>query len=106
MFSSSWGESAGAISAGLHMVANNGNTEGLFRAAFMQSGSPLPVADITHGQVYYDAIVAQTGCSKSSDTLACLRTVPYSALKAAMDRSPGVFAYQVSMPPKPQKRLD
>ncbi|KAF4576963.1 hypothetical protein EYR36_004947 [Pleurotus pulmonarius] len=51
-----WGESAGAISAALHMVANNGNHEGLFRGAFMQSGSPIPVGDISHGQTYYDAI--------------------------------------------------
>ncbi len=46
----SWGESAGAVSAALHMVANDGNNEGLFRAAFMQSGSPIPVGDITNGQ--------------------------------------------------------
>ena len=46
----SWGESAGAVSAALHMVANDGDTEGLFRAAFMESGSPIPVGDITNGQ--------------------------------------------------------
>ena len=44
----SWGQSAGAISVGLHMLANGGDTEGLFRAAFMQSGAPTPVGDITH----------------------------------------------------------
>jgi acetylcholinesterase len=30
------------------MLVNGGNTEGLFRAAFMESGSPLPVGDITY----------------------------------------------------------
>lgn len=30
-----WGESAGAISAALQMTTNGGDTEGLFRAAFM-----------------------------------------------------------------------
>ena len=45
---SSWGESAGAISVSLHMLANGGNTEGLFRAAFMMSGSPTSIGDITH----------------------------------------------------------
>ncbi|KAF5376472.1 hypothetical protein D9615_008628 [Tricholomella constricta] len=89
-----WGESAGAISASLQMVANNGNTEGLFRAGFLQSGSPIPVADITHGQKYYDAIISQTGCSSSSDSLACLRTVPYKTLKAAINQSPGILDYQ------------
>lgn len=27
------------------MVANNGDNEGLFRAGFMESGSPIPVGD-------------------------------------------------------------
>ncbi|KAJ8521685.1 hypothetical protein ONZ45_g1652 [Pleurotus djamor] len=54
-----WGDSAGAIASALHMVANNGNNEGLFRGAFMQSGSPIPVGDITHGQPYYDAILSR-----------------------------------------------
>ncbi len=98
MSSSSWGESAGAISASLHMLAKGGNTEGLFRAAFMESGAPIPVGDITKGQVYYDSIVSDTGCSSASDTLACLRLVPYSQLKASMDNVPGIFSYQVSMP--------
>ncbi|KAJ3770486.1 Alpha/Beta hydrolase protein [Lentinula raphanica] len=89
-----WGESAGAISAALHMVTNGGDTEGLFRAAFMQSGSPIPVGDITDGQFYYDELVEATGCSGSDDTLNCLRGVDYSVLKAAVDATPGIFAYQ------------
>ncbi|KAJ7505885.1 Alpha/Beta hydrolase protein [Mycena galericulata] len=89
-----WGESAGAISVSLQMLANGGNTEGLFRAAFMESGSPIPVGSIDNGQKYYDAIVDQTGCSGAADTLACLRTVPYATLKAAQNASPGIFSYQ------------
>ncbi|KAJ7660448.1 carotenoid ester lipase precursor [Mycena rosella] len=89
-----WGESAGAISVSLQMLANGGNTEGLFRAGFMQSGSPIPVGPIENGQKYYDAIVANTGCSGAADTLACLRTVPYATLLAAQNASPGIFAYQ------------
>ena len=46
----SWGESAGAISVALHMLADGGDTKGLFRAGFMQSGAPIPVGDITNGQ--------------------------------------------------------
>ncbi|OBZ75690.1 Lipase 1 [Grifola frondosa] len=89
-----WGQSAGAISAALHMLANGGDTEGLFRGAFMQSGGPIPVGDITHGQSQYDALVAQTGCSGTADTLECMRHVPYDILKQAVDRSPGFFDYQ------------
>ena len=61
----------------------------------MQSGSPIPTGDISHGQKYYDALVSQTGCSGASDTLECLRQLPFNTLKAAVDASPGLFAYQV-----------
>ncbi|KAI0763529.1 carotenoid ester lipase precursor [Trametes elegans] len=89
-----WGESAGAISVSLHLLANGGDPQGLFRGAFMQSGSPIPVGDISHGQADYDAIVAQTGCAGAADTLQCLRGVPFDKLKKAVDASPGIFAPQ------------
>ncbi|KAH8982264.1 carotenoid ester lipase precursor [Lactarius akahatsu] len=67
-----WGESAGAIS----------------------SGGPIPVGDIENGQRYYDFMVEKTGCSRAKDTLDCLRKVPYTTYKRAMDDSPDFFAYQ------------
>lgn len=91
----SWGESAGAISVSMHMLTNGGDNEGLFRAGFMESGSPIPVGDIANGQKYYDFIVDKTGCSGASDTLQCLRGVPYADLKAAVDETPSIFSYQV-----------
>ncbi|KAH7906742.1 Alpha/Beta hydrolase protein [Hygrophoropsis aurantiaca] len=89
-----WGESSGAISVALQMLTNGGNSEGLFRAAFMQSGASIPLGDITRGQAYYDDIVSRTNCEGSKDTLACLRTIPYDDLKAAVDNSPRVLSYQ------------
>ncbi|KIY52465.1 alpha/beta-hydrolase [Fistulina hepatica ATCC 64428] len=89
-----WGQSAGAISVALQMLTNDGDTEGLFRAAFMQSGAPIPVGNITQGQKYYDQIVEETGCSGASDTLECLRGVSYDTLVDAMNNSPFFFAYQ------------
>lgn len=77
------------------MLAFGGQTNGLFRAGFMMSGAPIPVGDITKGQKYYDAVVADTGCGKANDTLACLRTVPYQRLKDAINKSPSMFSYQV-----------
>ncbi|KAF9265193.1 alpha/beta-hydrolase [Marasmius fiardii PR-910] len=89
-----WGESAGAISVSLHMLVEGGDPKGLFRAGFMQSGAPLSVGDVTTGQpVFYDAIVQGTGCSGASDTLACLRTVPFANLKAAIDKTPTIFDF-------------
>jgi len=87
-----WGESAGAISVSLQMLTNGGNTEGLFRGGFMQSGSPTPVGDITHGQPGYDMLVSETGCTGLSDTLACLRNVSAATLQAAIDKSPSIFS--------------
>lgn len=89
-----WGESAGAISVALQMITNNGNTEGLFRGGFMQSGASVSVGDITNGQQYYDAIVSQTGCTGASDTLDCLRGVPYKEIMSAINTTPGFFSYQ------------
>ncbi|KAH6874981.1 carotenoid ester lipase, partial [Coprinopsis sp. MPI-PUGE-AT-0042] len=98
-----WGESAGAISAGLQMVANNGTDEGLFHAAFMQSGAPVPLGDLTGGQPYYDDLVNATGCSGQNDTLSCLRSVPIANLTEGINQSPGIFAYQsVAIPWAPR----
>ncbi|KAI9443553.1 carotenoid ester lipase precursor [Lactarius indigo] len=89
-----WGESAGAISVAMQMITNGGNNEGLFRGAVMQSGGPIPVGDIKNGQRYYDFMVEKTGCQGRADTLDCLRKVPYTTYKKAMDESPNMFSYQ------------
>ncbi|KAI0699606.1 carotenoid ester lipase precursor [Cerioporus squamosus] len=61
-----WGQSAGAISSFLY--ANNGNTQGLFRVAIMNSGTAVPTGDITE---------------------ACLRAVPVDSLLAAAKKVDG-----------------
>lgn len=91
----SWGESSGAISVALQMLTSEGNTEGLFRAAVMESGASIPVGAIENGQIYYDAIVRDTGCSGAADTLQCLREAPFDNLKAAIDNTPSLFSFQV-----------
>ncbi|CAA7264894.1 unnamed protein product [Cyclocybe aegerita] len=91
-----WGQSSGSISTGLQIFSNGGDNEGLFRAVFMMSGSPLPIGNITkgNGQTGYDGLVADTGCSGSNDTLTCLRSLPFPVLKAAVDRTQNLFSYQ------------
>ncbi|KAI0682884.1 carotenoid ester lipase [Cerioporus squamosus] len=91
-----WGESAGSVAVALQMQANGGNTEGFFRAAFMESGALLPTGtvDNPYVQANYDQIVADTGCSNATDTLACLRTIPADALKAAMDQTPSFVGFR------------
>jgi acetylcholinesterase len=78
------------------MVANGGDNEGLFRGAFMESGSVRPmVGDVTVGQPDYDALVQETGCTGAQDTLECLRQAPFPALQAAMNNSLGYLSYRV-----------
>ncbi|KAI0060995.1 carotenoid ester lipase precursor [Artomyces pyxidatus] len=88
-----WGQSAGAISVSLQLVTNGGNNEGLFRAAFMDSGSPLPVGPIAEEQSVYDTFVANVGCSHSYNTLQCLREAPITKIRAAIGDSPNIFSF-------------
>ncbi|KAL4793842.1 carboxylesterase family protein [Aspergillus venezuelensis] len=77
-----WGESAGAYSVGAHLVANGGDNEGLFRAAIMESGNAVgpPWNGTDWYQPMYDRIVERAGCSGSTDTLQCLRDLPFDTL--------------------------
>ncbi|KAF8129906.1 Alpha/Beta hydrolase protein [Boletus edulis] len=90
------GQSAGAISALLQMVAYDGQSDGLFHGAVMVSGSVLPSFDITfpRAQGIYDFLVAQTNCSIASDTLDCLRQAPYESIYNAVLQTPSIFSYQ------------
>ncbi|KAF1945923.1 alpha/beta-hydrolase [Clathrospora elynae] len=94
-----WGESAGAISVLDQMMLYDGdiNYKGkpLFRAGIMNSGSVVPAdpVDCPKGQAIYDRVVEVAGCSGSSDTLACLRTVPYTKFLNAANTVPGVLGY-------------
>jgi len=77
------------------MVTNGGDTEGLFRGAFMQSGAVTPNGDVSLGQQDYDDLVRAAGCAGAEDTLECLRQIPFSVLKEAVDMSQGFYSYRV-----------
>ncbi|KAJ5695967.1 hypothetical protein N7536_006379 [Penicillium majusculum] len=85
-----WGESAGAESTGAQLVAYGGQDQGLFRGVMLQSGGPInPYRYNTPKEwdVYYHNILRSTNCSRSADTLACLRTVPVESLFAVFNSS-------------------
>jgi hypothetical protein len=88
-----FGESAGAISIAMHLLAYSGNLAApyskkpLFRAAIMQSGSPIPVGTAERGQASFDTIAKATNCYGTKDAIACLRAVPYDKLLAATSES-------------------
>lgn len=105
-----WGESAGSISVFNQMALYNGNNtykgKPLFRAAVMDSGSIVPAdpVDCPRAQDIYNTVVDKAGCSGTSDTLACLRTVDYETFLKATTSVPGAFDYQsvaLSYVPRP-----
>ncbi|KAI9368145.1 Alpha/Beta hydrolase protein [Aspergillus egyptiacus] len=93
-----FGESAGAMSVGTHLIAYGGRDDGLFRAAIMQSGGSITAGpmDTTGYQGMYDEIVGRVGCASSGDTLQCLREVPFATLNAVFNGTGGNPAYGFS----------
>lgn len=91
----SWGESAGSESVAFHMLVNGGNTEGLFRAGWMESGSVNPAGNISNVQPHFDFIASETGCADEIDILECLREVPTSVIQAAVDKTSTYVSFQV-----------
>jgi acetylcholinesterase len=76
-----WGESAGARSLGMQLIAYDGQFDGLFRSAIMESGSPVTkFVDAATWQPYFDAVVEKTGCANATNHLDCLRELPAQAL--------------------------
>ncbi|KAK5132640.1 hypothetical protein LTR08_008762 [Meristemomyces frigidus] len=85
-----WGESAGAASVGLQLTAYNGRDDGLFRGGIMESGNPVLYSsfrDVEQYQPIYDGIVANASCQNATDTLDCLRQVPFATLNAMFNTS-------------------
>ncbi|KAF6827642.1 Lipase 1-like protein 4 [Colletotrichum musicola] len=83
-----WGESAGARSLGMQLIAYDGKHDDLFRSAILQSGSSVAKFVGTDAwQPYFDAVVEKTGCAAAGDRLACLRGLPWQTLNAVFNGS-------------------
>lgn len=94
-----FGESAGSMSVLDQMVLYDGDHtykgQPLFRGAIMDSGSISPTlpVDSEPPQQIYDTVVTSAGCSSSSDTLNCLRSVDYTMILNAVCSVPGFLSY-------------
>ncbi|KAH8172311.1 carboxylesterase family protein [Sarocladium implicatum] len=76
-----WGESAGARSLGMQLIAYEGQSGNLFHQASLESGSPVAIFhDASYWQPYFDALVDKTGCGNVTDHLHCLRELPWQTL--------------------------
>ncbi|KAL5115632.1 hypothetical protein ACEQ8H_006431 [Pleosporales sp. CAS-2024a] len=109
-----WGESAGSLSVMDQMLLYDGDIsykgKNLFRGGIMNSGSIVPTepVDSTKAQAIYDTVVEAAGCSGSSDTLGCLRTIPYTQLLQACNTVPGILGYatvNLSYLPRPDHKV-
>ncbi|MCJ1474853.1 hypothetical protein MMC13_003513 [Lambiella insularis] len=98
-----WGESAGAISVGLHLLAYNGRDDGLFSGAIAESGPPsgagLLNPTTSLAEVLYKNITAAAGCSNVTDRLACLRLLSTKDLDHILSPITGEDNYQIYFGP-------
>ncbi|KAL3456733.1 Alpha/Beta hydrolase protein [Aspergillus heterothallicus] len=114
-----WGQSSGGMLVFDQMVLFDGDNmykgRPLFQGAIMSSGGVLAAdpVDGEKGQAIYNAVVAAGGCSTSqsnhnTDTLACLRSLPYETFHRAVSSVPGPISYQssaLSYIPRPDGRV-
>lgn len=87
-----WGESAGGLSVGLHIMAYGGRDDKLFRAGIMESGNPVNYVafrNTTYYQPLYDQVLSATGYlnNNTGDSLDHLRSLPYDQLNAVFNTS-------------------
>ncbi|KAK3945319.1 hypothetical protein QBC46DRAFT_455519 [Diplogelasinospora grovesii] len=90
-----WGESSGAESLSAQVLAYNGRDDGLFRGAMAESGFggvleryPGVLNATEDMQTAYDTLVGRTSCAgNASDTLGCLRGLPFSEIDAALNET-------------------
>ncbi|KAK0536103.1 hypothetical protein OC834_001288 [Tilletia horrida] len=90
------GQSAGAFIVGNQLLAKGGNTQGLFQAAIMESGSPgsasiLPPNHPRLDETFAD-ISRSVGCPTRPSDLSCLKSIPASRLAAAANAVTESFA--------------
>ncbi|KAI9049954.1 hypothetical protein LZ554_006101 [Drepanopeziza brunnea f. sp. 'monogermtubi'] len=86
-----YGESAGAISIGYHLLAYGGRDEKLFSAAICQSGGPWYFGNYASsevGEANYQAVLNATNCTTSQDELGCLRAAPFELLDSIFSQLP------------------
>lgn len=80
------GESAGAISVGLHLVSPA--AAGLFQRAILESGPFLHTRTLVEAETRGDEFAAKLGCDKASDVAGCMRAKPAEQVLSAIPANP------------------
>lgn len=62
----------------------------------MNSGAVIPATDVStpKAQAIYDKVVASSSCAGSTNSLSCLRALPYNDFQRAVTSVPGIFSYR------------
>lgn len=89
-----WGESAGALSTGMHLVAYNGRDDGLFRAAIMESGNPINYGTFNYNTSDFVQASAQLGCGDAPSKLDCLRGIDFNTLNSFINSTRTTFSWK------------
>ncbi|EFQ31418.1 carboxylesterase [Colletotrichum graminicola M1.001] len=85
-----WGESAGARSIGMQLIAYDGKHDNLFRSAILESGSPVArFVNADAWQPYFNALLRKTGCADggSAARISCLQALPWQTLNGIFNGS-------------------
>jgi carboxylesterase type B len=80
-----WGESSGAGAVGAQLIAYGDRDDKLFRAAIVESGSPIQLLPISPNQAAFNLLTQQTGCFSATDKLKCLRVLPFAQLNQILN---------------------
>ncbi|WP_369814985.1 carboxylesterase family protein, partial [Deinococcus sp. Leaf326] len=100
------GESAGAASVCMHLIAPE-ETKGLFQKAIIQSaGCVHPFKTVTENGKTGEKVAALVGCNDAAKALACMRAVPVKTLLEAGSKVAGadIMTFVPSIGSKAQPR--
>lgn len=88
-----FGESAGALSVGMHLTAYGGRDDKLFRGAIMQSGNPINYGTFNYNTNDFLNVSYQLGCGIATSKLDCLRTIDFNTLNAFINTTRSSFRW-------------
>lgn len=84
-----FGESAGALSTGMHLVAYNGRDDSLFRGAIMESGNPINYGSFLYSPNDFINAASLLGCGNVTSRLDCLRAIDFTVLDTWINSTSG-----------------
>ncbi|KAJ7135504.1 carboxyesterase [Mycena crocata] len=87
------GESSGAGSVALHLLAHGGEKNPPFRAAVIQSAGLDSIYTDSHTELCFGNVTKQVGCDSASDIVSCLRKASLGSIVSAVNNKPSTCKY-------------